>query len=200
MIMYVLYSYSCDRGTIMNRELVNAATQVQEKAENLVYEIGQGLDNKALHSLALEVLFGVTELQKAMERNTTYEPSPSGTRYYVTDESVDYDEKAKVANEINKVTRRLKKWAKNTTQINSKILRLYLELQRACEKNITEDLLKSKYGNDTEFHKNFPQMKMISTRNHGKVFDEDNGIINIWEPVSAAVLEYERTVFKEDDI
>ncbi len=54
-----------------------------------------------------------------------------------------------------------------------------------------------KYNNQQEFYRNFPQMKTISPKNHGKVFDVQHGIVKIWEPVCHIVQEYENTVFSE---
>ena len=100
--------------------------------------------------------------------------------------------------EINKVERRLKRWANNQEQINPKILNEYLKMQKDAVNPITEDLLRLNYDNDTEFYKNYPQMKAISLKNHGKVFDlvrdGRREKIVIWEPVKDYVMEYAQEV------
>jgi len=40
-------------------------------------------------------------------------------------------------------------------------------------------------------------MKNISANNHGKIFDVQGGVVNIWEPVRGAVEEYKNAVFGE---
>lgn len=102
-------------------------------------------------------------------------------------------------NEINKVASRIKGWAKNQDQINSKILTSFLELSRKDNKYITEDNLKlyfkSKFPK-IRFDSNFYHMKTIDSHNHGKVFEQTGENITIWEPVRLYVEEYEKQVFK----
>lgn len=98
-------------------------------------------------------------------------------------------------NEIQKVKRKLKKWAKNQHQINAKILTLFLQLERERGANITERMMMERYNNNPEFSTNFHQMKIIASRNHGKIFDVIDGDIKIWEPIKEAVEEYKRTAF-----
>ena len=102
-------------------------------------------------------------------------------------------------NEINKVARRIKGWAKNQDQINSKILTSFLELNRKDNAYITEDNLESYFKSKfpkIKFKGNFNQMKTIDSHNHGKVFEKNGENITIWEPVRLYVEEYEKQVFK----
>lgn len=166
----------------------NIIENLKERVESLIYKIGKGIEHKELHSDALEVLLEVAELKRIMPDNRNLRTKNKNLKANPLPNSDQY------TNEVNKVARRLKRWAQNPRQINSKILALYLKLKRSCEAAITEEILKSNYGNDTEFYKNFPQMKIISSRNHGKIFSVDSGVIEIWEPVKPFVQEYENSI------
>lgn len=104
---------------------------------------------------------------------------------------------ANESEEVNKVYRRLRLWAQpdRQEQYNAKILNAYLELVRSGEKKITEEDLRARLGDELWFTPNFNQMRAISDRNHGKVFDVHGQYLSIWPPVRSAVQEYERSVF-----
>lgn len=100
--------------------------------------------------------------------------------------------------EVNKVNRRLRMWAKpdRQSQYNSKILNAYLELVHSGRQKITDEELRTTAGGESWFLPNFNQMKAIADRNHGKVFEVNGQYVSIWPPVRAAVREYEKRVFK----
>ena len=63
--------------------------------------------------------------------------------------------------------------------------------------SVHETDLKDRYGNDAEFDRNFPQMKSIAEKNHGKVFEVDSsGATRIWQPVKLIIDEYKYMVAK----
>jgi len=99
--------------------------------------------------------------------------------------------------EINKVSRRLKLWAKRPNQINSKILNAFLKLERSGVSVITENNLKNELSEEKSFESNFAQMKIIAEKNHGKVFDQYGENIVLWPPVVSNVREYEKVVFEK---
>ena len=103
---------------------------------------------------------------------------------------------AEEAEEIRKVERKLHRWARNQQQINSKILNLFLKATMEGINNVTEDELAKRYGNEGEFHRNFNQMKIISPKNHAKVFEVTSNVVEIWEPVRIYVEDYKRVIFK----
>lgn len=95
-------------------------------------------------------------------------------------------ERSDVQLEIEKVKRKLPRW-KDSGQVNDRILKTYLTLYI---KNQTVSLLElEKKCKDLSFNKNFPQMKNISRKNHGKVFDVINGFVYLWEPIKNDVLK-----------
>lgn len=167
----------------MNSKLaIKMITQLESDAEELVFDIAKDTDQKILHRSGLDILVSLAELKKII----VGEP-------LIEDISNQEEDELK---EVNKVSRRLKRWAQNKDQINSKILTTYLVMKKDGVNPITEDLLRLNYDNDSEFYKNYPQMKAISLKNHGKVFDlvNDGRIekVLIWEPVKIYVDEYEK--------
>lgn len=95
--------------------------------------------------------------------------------------------------EVSKVSRRLKLWAKRPEQMNTKILKAFLALSIDGQQPVTESQLKAEVG-EANFDINFVQMKNIAEKNHGKVFEVTGDKVTIWPPVSAAVEEFRRAV------
>jgi hypothetical protein len=98
--------------------------------------------------------------------------------------------------EVRKVNRRLKFWAKRQDQINSKILNAFLKLKRSGLTTIKEVDLKNELPEEKTFDINFSQMKSIAEKNHGKVFEQYGENISIWSPVAKSIDEYEKIVFE----
>jgi hypothetical protein len=92
--------------------------------------------------------------------------------------------------EIKKIEKRVPEWFKKPGQINSKILLAFFEIQENYTTNTKK--LKEKSG-ITKFSTNFNQMKNFGEKNHGKVFDEKNDIVGLWNPVKDFIIgEYEK--------
>lgn len=177
----------------MNNQIHAILDELKAHTEHLLGEIAQDAERPVLQQEALGIFQKVIELKKELELlemgARSAEPAMPKSGREVTDSARD------VAEEINKIRRKLPKWAHNQQQINSKILTKYLALRRAGHDQITEPEFARAYGNESEFYRNYPQMKTVSPRNHGKVFDVQNGYVQIWEPVADAVARYESTVF-----
>ncbi len=97
--------------------------------------------------------------------------------------------------EVKKVSNRLRLWSGRPQQINTQILKKYLELERSGVTPITESRLRSEFPPKLPFDSNFAQMKIIAERNHGKVFEVQEGRIIIWPPAEPYVRQFEREVF-----
>jgi len=91
--------------------------------------------------------------------------------------------------EIKKIQRRVPKWMNNPNQYNAKILNSFMKLSHNNEFPISVSTLQKHSGlNSDIFYKNYNQMKNIGERNHGKVFEEENGNIKLWEPVAEFII------------
>lgn len=127
-----------------------------------------------LHSQSLDLLIGLSELESKIAQTMVISIDSQVMRTKMS--TIDEDQ------EVKKVRGRLLRWGNNPNQINSRILTLFLKLKKTGEP-VTVDALRLAYGNASEFDKNFVQMKMISERNHGKVFDVEDGFIELWPKV-----------------
>ncbi len=93
-----------------------------------------------------------------------------------------------VTNEIQRVERRVPLWMNRPTQHNSIILNTYMQLSNNNQTPISVSLLE-KHSNTDKFMTNYNQMKIIADKNHAKVFEEDNGSVQLWEPVSEFIVK-----------
>ena len=101
-------------------------------------------------------------------------------------QELDYEED-RDAIEIDKVKNRVPKWIRNSTQINSRILNLYMKLSNNGCDRVTRNQFKEQFDilYQDSFESNYNQMKNFGLKNHGKVFNEYiDGSIRLWEPVA----------------
>ena len=104
-----------------------------------------------------------------------------------------------IQKEIEKVKNKLELWAKPERQenINARILNVFLKLKQSGNECVTEKDMQKQLPNISTFESNFNQMKIIAESNHGKIFEETNGYIEIWEHVRLLVSKYEQEVLKQ---
>jgi hypothetical protein len=95
--------------------------------------------------------------------------------------------------EIEKVRKKLNRWARRPNQICCKILNKYLQLSHNS-KSITKERLKSDLPELDTFDANFAQMKIISERNHAKIFEMNGDFVEVWSPVKNLVTAYHAEV------
>ena len=99
--------------------------------------------------------------------------------------------------EWGKAINRIPRWARNPQQNNHKILRAFFELQKEMN-HVSIDALRRRCSDpvghpDTyvpHFDNNFTQMKFDNGNSHGKVFEEKDGFITIWDRLSDTVQKY----------
>lgn len=103
--------------------------------------------------------------------------------------------KHSIETEITKIKRKVPQWKRRETQINSRILSLFMTLSENGEKGVFRDLLKDEFDNlypeDKHlFMRNYNQMKNFGTKNHGKVFEEDDELsVFLWSPIKDFIKE-----------
>lgn len=103
------------------------------------------------------------------------------------------------AGEWGKAINRIPRWAKNPQQYNHKILRAFFELQQELGLGrVTLDALRKRCSDPTAFPKtfvphfdnNFSQMKFDNGNSHGKVFEEHDGFITLWDCIHDTLMRY----------
>lgn len=99
--------------------------------------------------------------------------------------------------EWGKAINRIPRWARNPQQNNHKILRAFFELKQELG-NVTIDALRRRCSDPNEhpntyvphFDNNFSQMKFDNGNSHGKVFEEHDGYVTIWDRISDTLQKY----------
>jgi hypothetical protein len=152
--------------------------ELRDQLESAAFLVAQPAEYKAAHKAIVKALISLTELDIAYIGT---KPTKSGS--------------VSNSDEIDKVNRRLKLWAKRPHQINSRILTAYLKLERQGVSPITEKSLNDAVGSESSFSSNLLQMRISAEKNHGKVFDQSGEKVTLWPPVIPAIREYEKLVF-----
>lgn len=96
-------------------------------------------------------------------------------------EEEEYDQEKETL-EIEKVKRKIPQWIKKPSQINSRILNLYMSLSTDDTYPVSHADLKAKFEQlySAPFESNFNQMKNFGLKNHAKVFSESKaGMISL---------------------
>lgn len=107
-----------------------------------------------------------------------------------------YSENTPLSTETPKAIRRIPRWAKNKDQINHKILRAYLLLKEENEQVTVFDIERLCLDRDRTdtytptFRNNYAQMKIETPKSTGKVFEETNGFVTIWDRVEPTLMQY----------
>lgn len=102
-------------------------------------------------------------------------------------EKTEYSTSNQKEKEIDKVYRKLPKWFKNPDFICSRILIIFLELEKKYG-SVKYDLLADYCSGIKTFKSNFAQMKNFGEKNHGKVFEQNSSIVTLWNPVKENVI------------
>ena len=88
------------------------------------------------------------------------------------------------SDEIAKVKRKVPKWMKKTHQYNYLILKAFMDISDYNEHRVSVEELEEYVDIGQAFLANYNNLKTISEKNHGKVFDEIDGEVELWEPVA----------------
>jgi hypothetical protein len=92
-----------------------------------------------------------------------------------------------INNEIQKVVRKVPKWFRNPSQINSIILISFFKLY--SNDFVELKSLEASVNLGSRFFSNLTQMSIISEKNHAKVFSLQNEEVRLWEPVKKTVID-----------
>ena len=168
-------------------------SQLRNKLESAAFLVSKEGAAKEAHSEVVQCLILLSELESSCLGPV--KASPSINALHKKEEYSNKD----IHKEINKVSNRLKLWAKRPNQINSKILNAFLKLERSGVSVITERDLRAEVPEVKSFESNFAQMKIIAERNHGKLFEQYGERITLWQPIVSEVRNYERVVYENID-
>ena len=100
-------------------------------------------------------------------------------------------------NAISKVKKRVPRWLTKPHQKNYIILVTFMELSKNNNYPISLSFVESNSKlNSREFISHYNQMKSFADKAHGKIFEEKNGKIQLWKPISKFIVD----LFQEQDI
>lgn len=150
-------------------ETINKILENSKKA----YKKSILIENDELEDLLLSI---VTDSKKLLDE---YEDQKTEVKNIASPERTEDEE-------IQRVKKKIPSWFSKPNQYNHKILVAYLKLSNDNKNTVSLIDLERESGlnNSHKFNSNFNQMKMISYKNHGKVFSEENGIVTLWNPVA----------------
>jgi hypothetical protein len=94
-----------------------------------------------------------------------------------------------IQHEVKRIQNKIAGWFQNKSQYNSRILYAYIKLFNENDGVVTVSEL-SKEANFTTFKSNYDQMKAIAPHNHGKIFDEKDGKVYLWNEVETIIWNY----------
>lgn len=170
--------------------------ELKDTLEKAAFLVVSKAGPQEAHALVVKALVIVSRLE-----DHEHHHSPPKAVDETSDSSIDLKssgrdkQPAAEIKEMKKVRNRLRLWSRKPQQINTRILKAYLELRRSGMIHITEQSLRSALPPDFPFESNFAQMKIIAEKNHGKVFETHGDHVEIWAPVEADVRDFERQTF-----
>lgn len=165
---------------------------IKKNLENSAYLVSKGNHEREVHGSIIECLVILAQLETKIKKYISYGPPVSTERnsiyFHEKDQNAtEHSGDDIIAQEVEKVKRRVPRWFRKPNQNNSHILINYLKLYE-INKNITQEILKEQCDTVQDFYGNYDQMKNFGKKNHGKVFEEKHGIITLWEPVKDLIL------------
>lgn len=170
-------------------------TQVQKMKENLemaAFLVSKGGSEREAHGKIVESLVLLSQLETELKckcSNNSFEDSinvSASNEHPYNLKSI--KSKNETDQEVEKVTRRLPRWFRNQSQYNSTILYSFLKLSEKNQ-NVSLQALRANCQSVNDFDGNYNQMKNFGEKNHGKVFEERDGYVTLWEPVKEFVLQ-----------
>ena len=171
--------------------LTTQFTALKNNLESIAFLVSKGSSEKEAHTevvqslvLLAQIETKVNDLLKTSDFSSSNNYESKTIRYSNTNNGQGRDTSA----EIKKVRRRLPRWFKNPNQYNSTILIGFLDLSEN-QSQVSTQMLRNKCELVNDFEGNYNQMKNFGEKNHGKVFEENNGVVSLWEPVQDFIME-----------
>lgn len=137
------------------------------------------IENKVIQDNLLSVLANTKYLEHEIEKNFDLKKKKKKPKEELEEL------------EIKKVKRRVPKWKEKKNQMNYKILKAFIDLSNNGKHSVNVISLERYLDlkDPKKFLGHYNQLKTISAKNHGKVFSENNGQINLWEPIEDFIIK-----------
>ena len=136
-----------------------------------LYKYGVVNENELVEDKSLALITNLTLIQEELTVGIGVNPSND------------------IENEIERVKRKVPKWLSKPHQYNSRILFAYIKLSMFNQLPVKfHELMNFTEMDEKVFLGHYNGMKIISEKNHAKVFEEENKIITLWQPIANFVL------------
>ena len=178
----------------MNKE-TEMIRELRESLEIVAFLVSKGGAEREAHGKIIKSLVLLSQLEAGLKSESNLSNDLMKTNISkvssftaVRSKTNFTQEKNEIDIEVEKITRRLPRWFRNQSQYNSTILLNYLILSEQVQ-NVSVEALKNKCTSMKDFEGNYNQMKNFGEKNHGKVFEERDGRVTLWEPVKDYILK-----------
>lgn len=131
------------------------------------------IENKIIEEKLLQILANTKLLEQYLVKNNLLKKEKKLEKHQLE------------AQEIEKVKRKLPLWLEKRNQYNYKILKAFMDLSNNGNHSVNIISLERylNFNDSKKFLAHYNQLKTISAKNHGKIFEENNQQISLWEPV-----------------
>jgi hypothetical protein len=164
--------------------------KIKKHLELVAFLVSKQGSEMAAHAKIVECLVIISQLENIIKGKTATSFPESKSNPQSKNRTINPNKNnEKIDFEVQKVTRRIPKWFRNPSQVNSTILLSYLKLLERNQK-VSIQMLRNECNSMLDFNGNYNQMKNFGEKNHGKVFEEIDGHITIWEPVRDCILDF----------
>lgn len=179
--------------------LSSQLTKLQKNLESAAFLVSRGNSEQDTHAKIVQSLVHLSQIEsqvsqlikeKGFECADTPKERTSAQSNVLENHRTSVMNNAahnEITNEIEKVKRKVPRWFNKPNQLNSTILNYFLELSKT-NSQVTLQMLRNKCQDMNRFDGNYNQMKNFGEKNHGKVFEESDNIIILWEPVKEFIL------------
>lgn len=101
-------------------------------------------------------------------------------------------------NDMGRANRKIPKWALNPGAANHEIMKAYFKAEAIVgDGNVTRQMMISLYNCAKPFMSNFAAMKTDAGKAHGKVFEERDGKVFLWDYTKETALKYKNEFLGE---
>ena len=141
--------------------------------------------NKDEHDKVVEHFMKLYITKSFGNASQQYNPNVKPEKF--TEEAISHNGKA---------NRRIPTWAIKPEQYNHKIIRAYFQAEKTNGRvtlSALEELCSDKSHPEKyvpTFRSNYAQMKLDGPKSHGKVFEDDGEMVNIWCEVKDTLMRY----------
>lgn len=146
----------------------------------IIYKESILLENHLLEDKLLNIMSNLKYLQREVDK------------FKLQKKTIKKQGHELIEDEIEKVKRKIPLWLNKKNQYNYKILKAFMDLSNNNSHYVNIITLEKhcNISNSKIFLTNYNLLKGISKKNHGKVFQQNDDQVRLWDPVADIIIEY----------